>query len=91
VIGVECSQHLSDVAAETVVTNGYGRECMIINKDIRRVTQADTQPFFQGSKANIWVFEVFDVGLIGEGILHLLQAANRNILQPNSVMEYPKS
>lgn len=58
VVGVECLQHLCDVAAESVVQNGYSRQCMTVNKDIRRLTQADVLPFFPNGKADICIFEV---------------------------------
>ena len=60
VIGVECSEHMSDIAAESIITNGYGTKCMVLNKDIRRVTEEGTQPFFEGGRADICVFEVSD-------------------------------
>jgi hypothetical protein len=31
---------------------------MVINKDVRRLTEADTQMFFHDGKADICVFEV---------------------------------
>ena len=57
-IGVEASEHMSDLAAETVISNGYGMVCTILNKDIRRVSIDDTQPLFNGGRADICVFEV---------------------------------
>ena len=51
---------MSDIASETFIKNGYGMECMVLNKDIRRVTQDDTQALFKDGRADICVFEVSD-------------------------------
>lgn len=82
VIGVECSQHLCDIAAETVIRNGYGRQCMVINKDVRRLTEADTHMFFQSGKADICVFEVRlqqQACALCQGNLYLWGGSQRNM------------
>ncbi|KAK9803026.1 hypothetical protein WJX72_005333 [[Myrmecia] bisecta] len=89
VVGAEMSQHMCDVAAETVVMNGYAAQCLMVNKDVRRmdvVRKADGTPPDMDRKADIMVFEVFDSGLIGEGILHSVAAARAKLLNPDATL-----
>lgn len=60
VTGVEISQHLSDVAAESFVRNGYGLQCRVINKDVRHIglNSADEPETGLEQKADLCVFEV---------------------------------
>ena len=59
--GAEISQHMCDVAAETVVMNGYAARCIMINKDVRRI-RAEKLP--DGTlpdmdyRASLCIFEV---------------------------------
>ena len=60
VTGVEINQHMSDVATQCVLINGYGRHCTIINKDLRRVN-VSAEGVLGGDllqKADICIFEV---------------------------------
>ena len=55
------SQHMCDVGAETVVMNGYAAQCMLVNKDIRRMDVAqkpDGTPPDMPAKADLLIFEV---------------------------------
>ena len=55
------SQHMCDVGAETVVMNGYAVQCMLVNKDVRRMDVAqkpDGTPPDMPTKADMLVFEV---------------------------------
>ncbi|KAK9863942.1 hypothetical protein WJX84_003683 [Apatococcus fuscideae] len=89
VIGAEMSQHMCDVGAETVVMNGYADKCILVNKDVRRMDVAqkpDGTPPDMTNKADVLVFEVFDSGLIGEGVLHSVAWAKARLLQPDAVL-----
>ena len=60
-IGAEMSQHMCDVGAETVVMNGYAAQCMLVNKDVRRMDVAqkpDGTPPDMPAKADLLIFEV---------------------------------
>lgn len=78
VVGAEQSAHMCDVGEECEVMNGFAPACLLLNRDARRM---DTKPKPDGmppdleSRADILVFEVFDSGLIGEGVLHILANA----------------
>ncbi|KAK9863045.1 hypothetical protein WJX84_000363 [Apatococcus fuscideae] len=89
VIGAEMSQHMCDVGAETMVMNGYAAQCMLVNKDVRRMDVAqkpDGTPPDMPRKADLLVFEVFDSGLIGEGVLHSVAWAKARLLQPDALL-----
>jgi hypothetical protein len=52
---------MCDVAAETVVMNGYAANCLMINKDVRRidtVQKPDGAPPDMEQRANVCIFEV---------------------------------
>jgi tRNA1(Val) A37 N6-methylase TrmN6 len=61
VVGAEVSQHMCDLAVETVVLNGYAPRVVIVNKDVRRM---DLGPKPDGSppdlewRADVLVCEV---------------------------------
>lgn len=61
VTGAEISQHMCDVAAETVVMNGYAAKCIMINKDVRRLHASKlpegTVPDME-QKASLCIYEV---------------------------------
>ncbi|KAK9917705.1 hypothetical protein WJX75_007354 [Coccomyxa subellipsoidea] len=89
VTGAEIGQHMCDVAAEAVVLNGYAGKCIMINKDVRRMDAAakpDGTPPDMEQKANVCIFEVFDSGLMGEGVLHLLAWAHARLLTPDCTL-----
>lgn len=89
VFACEISSHMTDVAEETVIMNGFFDKITVFNKDVRRM---DTQPRPDGTpadlprRANMAVFEIFDSGLIGEGALHLLSYAHHKLLTAGSVL-----
>ena len=61
VIGAEMSQHMCVVGAETVVMNGYAAQCILVNKDVRRmdvVQKPDGTPPDMPVKADVLIFEV---------------------------------
>ncbi|DBA90775.1 TPA: hypothetical protein ACH3X1_003982 [Trebouxia sp. C0004] len=89
VVGAEVSQAMCDAGAETVVMNGYGAKCIMVNKDVRHLetsAKPDGTPPEMQSKADIAIFEVFDSGLIGEGVLHMLAAAKQKLLTKEAIL-----
>ncbi|KAG7675099.1 hypothetical protein Ndes2526A_g07853 [Nannochloris sp. 'desiccata'] len=86
---VEVSAHMCDVAEETTIMNGYLGKILVLDRDVRRmdtVRKPDgTAPEMQ-QRADIAVFEIFDSGLIGEGVLHCLTAAKAKLLNSDAVL-----
>jgi Methyltransferase domain/Arginine methyltransferase oligomerization subdomain/Tetratricopeptide repeat len=68
VIGCEIEPAIHAVAHEVLQRNGYGEQVRLINKDCRHLILQEDLP----SRADLVLFEMFDCGLIGEGILHFL-------------------
>lgn len=73
------------------------RRCVIVNRDARRLLSVDSSLVRSGLKpegtapeldqrADLMVFELFDSGLLGEGVLHVTAHANQHLLQPHAVM-----
>jgi len=86
---VEVSAHMCDVAEETTIMNGYLGKILVLDRDVRRmdtVRKPDgTAPEMQ-QRADLAVFEIFDSGLIGEGVLHCLTAAKARLLNTDAVL-----
>jgi predicted RNA methylase len=86
---VEVSAHMCDVAEETTIMNGYLGKILVLDRDVRRM---DTKPKPDGTapemqqRADVAVFEIFDSGLIGEGVLHCLTAAKAKLLNSDAVL-----
>lgn len=97
VVGCEQSVHMCDVGEECEVLNGYAGQCLLLNKDVRRMLCKD-DPMLEKSggvkpdgtapelerRADVLVYEVFDSGLIGEGALHLVHHARSRLLTPDA-------
>jgi hypothetical protein len=61
VLGAEVSQAMCDAGVETLVMNGYGAKCIMVNKDVRHLetsAKPDGTPPDMHSKADIAIFEV---------------------------------
>ena len=89
VYGAEISQHMADVAEETTIANGFLGKIYILDKDVRRlstVRKPDGTPPDLPRPADVAVYEIFDSGLIGEGVFHALAAAKANLLHKNAVL-----
>ena len=95
VVAVEQSSHMCDVAEKTIATNGLSSQCIVLQRDARRMFCATSEGLRAGRKpdgeapeldrqADILVFEVFDSGLIGEGALHLTVLAKHRLLLPHA-------
>ncbi|KAL0046712.1 hypothetical protein WJX82_008116 [Trebouxia sp. C0006] len=89
VVGAEVSQAMCDVGVQTLVMNGFGAKCIMVNKDVRHLetsAKPDGIPSDMHSKADVAIFEVFDSGLIGEGVLHMLAAAKQKLLTKDAIL-----
>jgi hypothetical protein len=68
VYAVESSPHLSQSAVEVFKENHVAPQIKSVKKDARHLTAKEiTNP------ADILLFEVFDAGLLGEGIIHFIE------------------
>jgi predicted RNA methylase len=83
----EMNSHMCDVAEECTISNGFLDKILVLDRDIRRMDVLrkpdGTAPELQ-RPVDIAVFEVFDSGLIGEGVLHILAAAQSKLLMPDA-------
>lgn len=86
---VEVSGHMCDVAEEATLANGFLGKIAVLERDARRldvVRKPDGTPPDMPTRADLLVYEVFDSGLIGEGVLHLLAAAKAKLLAPDAAL-----
>lgn len=85
---VEISAPMCDVADDAVMRNGFLGSVEVINRDVRRlagpVPLPDGSPADLPTAADLVVFELFDCGLIGEGVLHALRAVKSRLAKPNA-------
>jgi predicted RNA methylase/uncharacterized protein (DUF2249 family) len=83
----EMNSHMCDVAEECTIANGYLGKILVLDRDVRRLDVLrkpdGTAPELE-RPVDIAVFEVFDSGLIGEGVLHILAAARAKLLMPDA-------
>ncbi|GAB4824134.1 hypothetical protein N2152v2_011180 [Parachlorella kessleri] len=89
VYGAEVNIHMCDVGEETTIMNGFLGRVMLLDRDVRRMDtlrKPDGTPPELPRRADLAVYEVFDSGLIGEGILHLLFAAKHKLLQADAAL-----
>jgi len=60
-VGAEVSQAMCDAGVQTLVMNGFGAKCIMVNKDVRHLetsAKPDGTPPDMHSKADIAIFEV---------------------------------
>ena len=83
----EMNSHMCDVAEECTISNGFLDKILVLDRDVRRMDVLrkpdGTAPELQ-RPVDIAIFEVFDSGLIGEGVLHILAAAKSKLLMPDA-------
>jgi predicted RNA methylase len=89
VVGAEINGHMCDVGEECALANGFLGRVQLLDRDVRRMDTArkpdGTAPELP-RRADLAVFEVFDSGLIGEGVLHLLAAARARLLAGDATL-----
>ena len=72
----EIFNNLSCTAEETVKCNGYGNQIMVINEDLLKLRLPE--------KVDWVICEVFDNGLIGEGVLRFARYAKENLMKESA-------
>eukprot|EP00899_Mesostigma_viride_P015398 jgi/Mesvir1/2385/Mv22134-RA.2 len=86
---VEHNKRMCDVGEECVVMNGAVAKVIIVNKDLLNMSGdklPDGSPPDIDKKADVLIYEVFDSGLIGEGVLHMLHHAFTYLLYPGATI-----
>lgn len=89
VYAAEINGHMCDVGEECTILNGFLGRVIMFDRDVRRM---DTLPKPDGTppelprRADLAVYEVFDSGCIGEGVLHLVAAAKHKLLAQGSTL-----
>ncbi|HIJ56711.1 MAG TPA: methyltransferase [Deltaproteobacteria bacterium] len=72
----EIFNNLSCTAKETVKRNGYENQIIVINEDLLKLRLPE--------KVDWVICEVFDNGLIGEGVLRFVRYAKENLMKENA-------
>lgn len=89
VYAAELNSHMCDVAEECTIMNGFLDKILVLDRDVRRMDVLrkpdGTAPELK-RPVDLAVFEVFDSGLIGEGVLHILAAAKAKLLMPDACL-----
>ncbi len=89
VYAAEMNSHMCDVAEECTIMNGFLDKVLVLDRDVRRMDVLrkpdGTAPELK-RPVDLAVFEVFDSGLIGEGVLHILAAAKAKLLMPDACL-----
>ena len=75
VYGCEIDPRIAQIGTAIVADNGYAGAITLINKDCRKLTIGEDLP----RRADVVLFELFDCGLLGEGILHFLAYAREHL------------
>ncbi len=99
VTAAERDGHMTDAGEENVCVNGFAGVITCVNRDTRYMFTSQSpglEPKFglkpDGAKpemerlADLMVFEVFDSGLIGEGVLHALAFARHRLLTTDAAL-----
>ncbi len=72
---------IAEKAKEIVKRNGMSDIITVLNKDSSMLEVGQDMPF----KADVVIAEIFDVGLIGEGVIPTINDAYARLLSPNAV------
>lgn len=75
VYGCEIDRRIAQVGTTIVADNNYAEAITLINKDCRTLKVGEDLP----RRADVVLFELFDCGLLGEGILHFLAYAREHL------------
>ncbi|HBK78813.1 MAG TPA: hypothetical protein DDZ83_03865 [Nitrospinae bacterium] len=79
VVAFEISKPIAEAAQQIVRDNGYLDKITVINKkSTQLILGSDIR-----EPANLLIFEIFDAGLLGEGLLPSLRHAFRNLVTPD--------
>lgn len=80
VYGCEVEPLIFKTGERVVSLNGYAHKIHLVNKDCRRLALGEDLP----QRADLVLFELFDCGLIGEGILHFLDHVRQQLAMPEA-------
>ncbi|KFM25022.1 Protein arginine N-methyltransferase 7 [Auxenochlorella protothecoides] len=89
VVGAEINRHMCDVAEECLASNGCLGRVTMLDRDVRRMAAEpgpDCAPADLERRVDLLIYEVFDSGLIGEGVLHILAAAREKLAAPGALL-----
>jgi protein arginine N-methyltransferase 7 len=78
VYAVESQNHLAETAKHIFADNGVSKQVRLVKRDARHLTAKEIP-----QAADILLFEVFDAGLLGEGIIHFLEPLRNNVVAKN--------
>lgn len=83
VVGVEVYPHLVEVSRKNLTRNGLSSQVTVHNRDVALIERGHE---VRHHGANLAVFDLFDCGLLGHGVLSLLEVVRRRVLRPEAVM-----
>ncbi len=75
VTAVESSAHLADTSQLVFQDNGVTDQVKVVRRDARHLTNKELPQL-----ADVLLFEVFDAGLLGEGIVHFVEPLRNNVV-----------
>ena len=78
----EMSSPLANIASKIIQKNGYADRVGVINKKSTYLKVGKDLP----EPADLLIFEVFDIGLLGEHFLPALRHAKRNLLTEDAII-----
>jgi len=84
-LAIEVVSDLAQVAVKNAAANGYAE-----TMHVKNCHSTELGPMAAGDRYQVMVGELLDTGLIGEGVLHSLRHAIRNLLSP-SFITVPRS
>ena len=82
VLGCEISEHLTQAAEAMVAANNLSDKVTLVAKDCRKMTVPEDLE----EKADMIVFDLFDCGLIGEGVIHYLEHAREHLATEDALI-----
>jgi hypothetical protein len=78
VYAVESSAHVAETAKLIFQDNGVAGQIRTVKRDARQLTAKEIP-----QAADLLLFEVFDAGLLGEGIVHFIEPLRNNVVAKN--------
>ncbi len=80
VIASEMSKPLAEAAQQVIIDNNFSKTIRVVNKK----STALKVGVDIGERANVLLCEIFDVGLIGEGMVPILRHALKHLVTPEA-------
>ena len=82
VTGCEMSPAVAEAARQVIADNGYTERIAVVDKKSTALSIGEDM----AQAANVLVSEIFDVGLLGEGVLPSLRHARRHLLTKDAIV-----